>query len=73
MNADVTLAVLKRDLDAQTDSINRILRHLEGNGSDGLIVRVDRLEQSEERRKWAVRALAGAIAGVAAKAFWGVF
>jgi hypothetical protein len=67
------LARLEAKQDAQTEKLERIDRALIGNGRAGLIVEVDRLKQSEERRKWAVRAMAGALCGVAVKAFWGVW
>ena len=67
------LATLQAEQRDQSGKLDRILKHLEGNGREGLIVKVDRLEQSEERRKWALRAIAGAVVGLAVKAFWGVF
>jgi hypothetical protein len=34
---------------------------LEGDGQPGLKVRVDRWEQNDERKKWQVKALIGAL------------
>jgi hypothetical protein len=45
----------------------------DGNGNPGLRLRVDRLEQSAERAKWTVRAVATAVIGLAAKAVLGLF
>ncbi|NLF30560.1 MAG: hypothetical protein GX591_06700 [Planctomycetes bacterium] len=63
-----TLAAARREDSLKLD---RILRHLEGNGRDGLLVRVDRLEQAEQRRSWLVRVIAAAVVGLIAKTmFW---
>ena len=54
-----------------SQKLDRILRHLEGNGREGLLVRVDRLEQAEQRRSWLVRVIAAAVVALIAKvAFW---
>lgn len=45
----------------------------DGNNNPGLRLRVDRLEQSAERAKWTVRAIATAVIGLAAKAVMGLF
>ena len=63
-----TLAAARRE---DSRKLDRILRHLEGNGRDGLLVRVDRLEQAEQRRSWLVRVIAAAVIGLIAKmTFW---
>lgn len=41
------------------EKLDRILRHLDGNGSPGLVVRLDRLEQNERRRNWWMRSVVG--------------
>ena len=40
------------------------------NGSPGLLVRLDRLEQSQERQRWFVRAVAGAVIVLLVGAAW---
>ena len=63
-----TLTAARRE---DSRKLDRILRHLEGNGRDGLLVRVDRLEQAEQRRSWLVRVIAAAVIGLIAKmTFW---
>ncbi len=65
------LATLAAAREADSRKLDRILRHLEGNGRDGLLVRVDRLEQTEQRRSWLVRVIAAAVIGLIAKLmFW---
>ena len=38
-----------------------------GNGKPGFIVRIDRLEQDAEKRKWGLRAAGAALMGVIGK------
>ena len=38
-----------------------------GNGSDGLLMDLDRLKQSADARKWHIRLLWGSVIGIAAK------
>ena len=48
-----------------------ILQLLQGtNGQPGMKTRLDRLEQDELRRKWFLRAVAVAVAGLFTKDFW---
>ena len=58
------LAEAGRDDSAKLD---KILKHLEGNGREGLIVRVDRLEQTEKRRSRLVWTVAAAVIALVAK------
>lgn len=58
--------VLHVKLDSILARLDRIDAHLigePGSTDKGLVVRVDRLEQSESRRLWAVRAAVGAALG----------
>jgi len=57
--------VVKAQLDRIEDDVKVIKELLTGNGdpSKGLIIRVDRLEQAEQRRVWAVRTSVGAAIG----------
>ncbi|MFW6145748.1 MAG: hypothetical protein ACOC7R_00275 [Planctomycetota bacterium] len=65
------LAMLTAARKEDSQKLDRILRHLEGNGRDGLLVRVDRLEQAEQRRSWLVRVIAAVVIGLIAKmTFW---
>jgi len=61
------LAEARRDDSAKLD---KILKHLEGNGRDGLIVRVDRLEQTEKRRSRLVWIVAAAVIALVVKTGW---
>jgi hypothetical protein len=57
MAEKITNAMLKKDIEYLTKTVDRVARILEGNGKDGLVVQVDRLQQSEDSRKWHLRAL----------------
>jgi hypothetical protein len=69
---DTDKLILQR-LDSMGNDVKLVRELLTGNGepSKGLIVRVDRLEQSESRRNWlattAIGAAITALAGVAVK------
>jgi len=66
------LATLESLLTAANDKLDKLLASIYGNGREGLLVRVDRLEQDEGRRKWGVRLVAASVVGLIVKAFWGV-
>lgn len=42
----------------------------DGKNSPGILTRVDRLEQSHERSRWALRSLLGAVMSLFAGALW---
>lgn len=69
------LAVLRAQLDATTTSLGGIEHKLNGNGTEGLVVRVDRLEQSDKKRSFiantAVGAAVVALVGVAIDLLYG--
>ena len=44
-----------------------------GNGQPSLMVRVDRLEQSEDRRVWLQRTVVGAALGSVVASLWALF
>jgi hypothetical protein len=46
------LVRVETSVDSLNEKVDRVLYALEGNGTPGLKVRVDRLEQNEESRKW---------------------
>lgn len=62
-------AVADREWRARHD----LLVNGDGNGNPGLRLRVDRLEQSGERSKWALRTVAAAVVGLLGKAAAGLF
>lgn len=45
-------------------------RILHGNGREGLIIRVDRLEQESSRRKWTMGVVFTALVGLTLTTFW---
>lgn len=50
---------------------SRIEASLHGEKADpGLVVRIDRLEQSHERTRWLTRAIVGAVVTIAVGAIW---
>lgn len=56
----------------EAESSNRTLRTMHGDGnSRGLLVRLDRLEQAQERQRWLTRTLAGAVIALGARAVVG--
>jgi hypothetical protein len=61
-------------LDEKLEPILKMLENheksLHGNGTPGLIIRTDRLEQAEETRKRHFLVIWGGIATVGVKAFW---
>ena len=61
------LAEASRDDSAKLD---KILKHLDGNGREGLIVRVDRLEQTERRRSRLVWTVAAGVIALVVKTGW---
>lgn len=65
------LKSIENKLDANNKMTQEMHRCLFGSASvDGLKVRVDRIEQTEDRRKWAVRTLGVGMAGMACTAIW---
>ena len=49
----------------------RVERTIYGyNGTPGLLVKIDRLEQSHERGRWLMRAVLGAVVTLVAGAMW---
>lgn len=57
-------------LEGIRDSIDKLTHFIEGNGQPGLKIRLDRLEQSEARRNWTVKAVAGAMIGAFITSLW---
>lgn len=54
---------------AQNEWRDRISRTIYGhNGTPGNLVRIDRLEQTQDRQKWLVRSIVGAVIALAAAA-----
>ena len=52
------------------------IKHLltgDGTPDKGIIVRLDRLEQSEGRRKWVIRGVATAVIGMIVQMVWKIF
>lgn len=67
------LAKIEQAQEAHGKVLDRIDRGINGNGDVGLKTRLDRLEQIEKNRKWAIRTLAAAVAGMLVRAFYGLF
>lgn len=67
----ITNEVLAEKIDRLGEDVVVVKELLTGNGepSKGLVVRVDRLEQVESRRKWTVRAIAGTLMSLIASHF----
>lgn len=49
------------------EDVQKIKLFLGGNGEPGFKIRVDRLERDAERRKWGLRAVAGALLALAGR------
>lgn len=73
-NASYHLALLRQDIAKLSDDVRGVTHLLTGNGTPekGVIVRLDRIEQDNNRREaWAKTAVGGAIAAsVAALSAW---
>lgn len=67
----IELQLLMRETHAAT---KRMERHLTGNGnpSAGLLMKVDRLEQTEKRRAYTIRALVVSWCGAVVIGVWGL-
>lgn len=72
--ASYDLALLRQDIAKLSDDVRGVTHLLTGNGTPekGVIVRLDRIEQDNQRREnWTKTAIGGAIAaGVAAVGAW---
>ena len=66
------LATLESLLTTANTKLDKLLTVIDGNGREGLIVRVDRLEQIEGRRKWTSRLVATSVGALIVKALWGL-
>ena len=68
----VTREEIKIQLEHVIDTVDKIEKLLTGNGdpSKGLVVRVDRLEQTDSRRRWQIRTLAASFLGGAVSWVW---
>lgn len=66
------VAVLRSQSDSARQDLNEIKYSLNGNGTPGMKTRIDRLEGSESRRVWLVRAATGSSIGavIAAIGAW---
>ena len=56
-------------LTGKVESMDTLLR---GNGKTGLILRVDRMEQTDKRRTWIIRTVLGAVLTLAVATVWGL-
>lgn len=67
-NIEAQLATLVQEMRSLDGKVCRVLACVDGDREEpGLRIRVDRLEQAEATRKWAVRALAGGFFGLLIK------
>lgn len=59
---EAQLATLVQEVRSMDGKVNRVLACVDGDREEpGLRIRVDRLEQTEATRKWAIRAIAGGL------------
>ena len=60
--------VILESLHVLCTKVDKIMSYLEGqNGTPGMKIRMDRLEQAESRRSWTVRAVLVAVLGLLTK------
>lgn len=66
---ETQLALLVAGQDAANEKLDRLIACVDGSGPEdpGMKIRLDRLEQSEKNRKWAIRTLMGAVATLFSK------
>lgn len=69
MSLQTDVAVMKETVALLDQKVDRVLVHLDGNGKPGLLIRVDRLEQSSNVKRRFAWVLLAAIIGAAATAF----
>ena len=55
---------LSEKVDDVKDEVEKVSHTLNGNGTPGLKLEVDRLKQSEARRRWLNRAIMGAVLSI---------
>ena len=63
----ITIKQIVTNQDKIEKKIDRFTESLLGNGKPGINVRLDRIEQLENRRKWLTRAILIAIIGIGVK------
>lgn len=75
MNSDDFRAIVHAEIAPLRDHILRIDHHLTGNGTPerGVIVRLDRLEQSHQNGRWFTRALITTTLGAVVASIAAVF
>jgi hypothetical protein len=67
------LASIEATQETHGKLLERIVQGINGNGGPGMKTRLDRLEQVEKNRKWAIRTLAAAVIGILTRIFYGMF
>jgi hypothetical protein len=60
----ITNEVLAEKLDNLADVVKKIDETINGNGNPGMKVRLDRLEQIEDGRRWNLRTIWGALVAI---------
>jgi len=78
------LARIETKLDAMIDKVNGRIEHDDNrwnrmnrtvygfNGSPGLLIKLDRLEQAQERSRWLMRTMVGAVAVLFVGGVWSI-
>lgn len=69
-----TLAIIDNKIDAITEDVSELSKSVNGNdGSPGLRIKVDRLEQRAKRQDWTIGATVTAMLGVVVTWLQGIF
>lgn len=63
MAASETDKLIMLHLQKLEETVDRLVHSIEGNGQPGIKIRIDRLEQNAETRRWFTRTALGAAIG----------
>jgi hypothetical protein len=67
--------IVRQEFALMSEQLHRMDHHITGNGTPerGVLIRMDRLEQEAERRKWLARATIGTVIGALTMSVFALF
>lgn len=70
MSQETDIAVMKEHMRNMDEKMDRVVDVLCGSDGDpGIVVRMDRLERTDERRTWLIRTIIGVLAVIGLEGF----
>lgn len=70
MSTETDIAVMKEHMANMDEKMDRVVNVLCGSGDDpGVVVRMDRLERTDERRTWLIRTIVGVLCVIGLEGF----